>query len=217
MSAHDLVVDATERLFNRKDLSVVDERFGPVYVQHSALGPDGVDGLKGLLASLPETSSYELVRVLADGDLVVTEGVFSGFAPVPLTGYDVWRLDGDRVVEHWDALGPGVARTSPETPTPEDADPSANRKLVTAWIEDVLIGRAQAQEVPAVGFDPTVTYVRLHTVIADRDLVYTRSEGDRGGAVIVNDVWRLEDGRIVERWGLTVPVPANLPHDNGSF
>lgn len=46
---------------------------GPVNVQHSAVNPDGTDGLTGLVAGLPPTSSYELIRVLADGDLVVTE------------------------------------------------------------------------------------------------------------------------------------------------
>ena len=35
--------------------------------------------------------------------------------------------------------------------------------------------------------------------------------------VIVNDVWRVADGRIVERWGLVAPVPPSLPHVNGSF
>src|SRR5690349_13747726 len=104
MSTEAIVAAATERLFNQKDVSAVDDLFGPVYVQHSALAPDGVDGLRGLVSGLTAANGYELVRVIADEELAVTEGVFTGFAPVPLLGYDVWRVVDGRIVEHWDAL-----------------------------------------------------------------------------------------------------------------
>lgn len=221
MSPQELVVDATERLFNGKDLSAVDDLFGPVYVQHSALGPDGTDGLKGLVAGLPPTSGYALIRVLADGDLVVTEGVFQGFAPVPLTGYDVWRVSDGRIVEHWDALGPDGTRAQNDAEPAESAPVDANRELVTEWVRTVLIaGDRSAVDRFATSdalVPDNVTYLALHAVIADGDLVYTRSEGDRDGAVIVNDVWRVDGGTIVERWGLVTPVPATLPHSNGAF
>ncbi|MGH1550436.1 nuclear transport factor 2 family protein [Leifsonia poae] len=220
MSTEDIVVAATERLFNRRDLSAVDDLFGPVYVQHSALAPDGVDGLRGLVSQLTEANGYELRRVLADGDLAVTEGVFTGFAPVPLVGYDVWRVSEGRIVEHWDALGPGaVPAPSASSAVAADTDREANRALVTSWVRDALIDGGDASDAiaPDVERFEDVTYSALHTVIAAGDLVYTRSEGAADVPVIVNDVWRVADGRIVEHWGLVAPVPANLPHGNGSF
>lgn len=221
MTPKELVVDATERLFNGKDLTAVDELFGAVYVQHSALGSDGPDGLKGLVAGLPSTSGYELIRVLADGDLVVTEGVFQGFAPVPLIGYDVWRVSDGRIVEHWDALGPNGTRAQRDTEQAAPTSVDENRELATQWVESVLVGGDSSSIGRFATSDALVpndlTYVALHAVIADGTLVYTRSEGDRGGAVIINDVWRFEGGRIVERWGLVAPVPETLPHANGAF
>lgn len=221
MTPQELVVEATERLFNGKDLTAVDELFGPVYVQHSALGPDGTEGLKRLVASLPSTSGYELIRVLADGDLVVTEGVFQGFAPVPLIGYDVWRVSDGRIVEHWDALGPDGTRARRDAVPAASAPVDENRELATQWVRSVLVGGDHSSIGRFTTSEAVVpndlTYVALHAVIADGNLVYTRSEGDRGGAVIINDVWRFEDGRIVERWGLIAPVPATMPHANGAF
>jgi predicted SnoaL-like aldol condensation-catalyzing enzyme len=225
LSAKEIVVSATERLFNQKDLAVVDEVFGPVYVQHSALGADGVEGLKGLVSRLPETSGYELVRVIADGELVVTEGVFTGFAPVPLTGYDVWRVVDGRVVEHWDALGAGATHAaSGAGVSTGTGDSAANKALVTEWAEKVLVGgdhaAASASVASESGIDVdglTVSYVAIHAVIAEGDLVYTRAEGELDGPVIVNDVWRVEGAKIVEHWGLVAPVPREFPHGNGAF
>lgn len=222
MSTEEIVVAATERLFNQKDLSAVGDLFGPVYVQHSALAPDGIDGLRGLVSRLTEANGYELVRVIADGDLAVTEGVFTGFAPVPLAGYDVWRVEDGRIVEHWDALGP-LAGASVSTNAARDAaaDTDASRSLVSAWVREALIGGAAEAWSDSVASDLRLTegvvYSALHTVIAEGDLVYTRSEGVAATPVIVNDVWRVADGRIVERWGLVAPVPPSLPHGNGSF
>lgn len=227
MSTEEIVVAATERLFNRKDLSAVDELFGPVYVQHSALAPDGVDGLRGLVSRLTDANGYERLHVIADGELAVTEGVFTGFAPMPLLGYDVWRVVDGRIVEHWDALGPlagaGTASSGAPASAPGlagDADVAANRTLVSGWVREALIAGAGDTSTPA---DPRVraaagvAYTALHTVIAQGDLVYTRSAGTTDVPVIVNDVWRVADGRIVDRRGLVAPVPPTLPHDNGAF
>jgi predicted SnoaL-like aldol condensation-catalyzing enzyme len=159
--------------------------------------------------------------VLADGDLVVTEGVFQGFAPVPLIGYDVWRVSGGRIVEHWDALGPNGTRAQIDAPSVDSAPVDENGGLVREWVSRVLVGADRSAIENFATSDALIPsdlrYVALHAVIADGDVVYTRSEGERDGAVIINDVWRVDGGRIVERWGLVAPVPATLPHSNGAF
>lgn len=222
MSTEEIVLAATERLFNQKDLSAVDDLFGPLYVQHSALAPDGLAGLRGLVSQLTDANGYQLVRVIVEGDLAVTEGIFTGFAPIPLLGFDVWRVDDERIVEHWDALGPRVgAGASEGTVADSEADAAANSAVVSAWVQDVLVDGRDRASSPAVaaGVAPAegVTYSALRMVIAQGDLVYTRSEGMTDVPVIVNDVWRVAGGRIVERWGLVAPVPAELPHGNGAF
>lgn len=147
MSAKETVVNATTKLFIERELAAIDEYFGPVYVQHSALAADGVAGLRALASTLPPDFRYEPVRAFAEGDLVVTQGVYSGFGPDPLVAYDVWRVDGDRIVEHWDSLAPLATRTvsgrtqidGPTAATNLD-ETEANKALVLEWAQKVLIG-----------------------------------------------------------------------------
>jgi predicted SnoaL-like aldol condensation-catalyzing enzyme len=63
-------------------------------------------------------------------------------------------------------------------------------------------------------------HVDIKRIIAEGDLVVTHvhittSETDRGLAAI--DIFRLEDGRIVEHWDVVQPVPDKAANENGMF
>ena len=62
-----------------------------------------------------------------------------------------------------------------------------------------------------------LVYKKVHQVVADGDLVFTRAEGEFGEPVVYSDLWRGEDGKIVEHWDVIAPVPAEVPHTNGLF
>ena len=147
MSAKDVVIAATTKLFGEQDLTAIEVYFGSTYTQHSTLAADGLDGLRALAGNLPEGLRYEPVRAIAEGDLVVTHGIYHGFGPDPLVGYDVWRVTDGKIVEHWDALAPVVAQTASgrsqtDGPTePSDLDKTtANKALVAEWVAKVLVG-----------------------------------------------------------------------------
>ncbi|MDN3243125.1 nuclear transport factor 2 family protein [Glycomyces tritici] len=147
-NAKETVLTAAKELFADKDVTAVDRLVAPDYRQHSALAPDGREGLRGLVANLPEGFRYEGARVIADGDLVALHGVYHGFGPDPLVAFDLFRIDGDgRLAEHWDALTPVVehtasGRTQIDGPTAAtDLDKTeANRALVVEFAEKVLKG-----------------------------------------------------------------------------
>jgi predicted SnoaL-like aldol condensation-catalyzing enzyme len=105
VSNKELVVTATTRLFGERDVTAVDELFGPKYVQHSTMAADGVDGLRALVGSLPDAFGYEPARAIAGDDLVVLHGVYRGFGP-PLVAFDIFRVADGRIVEHWDVIAP---------------------------------------------------------------------------------------------------------------
>ncbi|MET3923036.1 nuclear transport factor 2 family protein [Arthrobacter sp. UYEF20] len=251
MTSKAIVIAATTALFINRDLTAIDTYFDPSYVQHSTLVAGGIEGLRALASNLPTDFAYTPVRAYAEGDLVVTQGLYAGFGPAELVGFDVWRVENDRIVEHWDSLVPVAeetvsGRTQTDGPVAAtDLDKTAqNKALVLDWVEKVLVGAdyslltdyvttglyAQHNVEAADNLDgfgaaaaawgadgKLLAYKAVHQVVAEGDFVFTRAEGEFGVPVIYNDLWRIENGKIVEHWDAIAPVPAELPHTNGIF
>lgn len=124
-------------------VEVVDEAR---YIQHNPQTHAGSEGLSALFARLAKTSPrVNLVRVFSDGDFVFghTEYDFS----TRRIGFEVFRFEGDRAVEHWDNIqprrGPNASgRSMVDGPTEAtDLDQTeANRSLVRTLVEEVLVG-----------------------------------------------------------------------------
>jgi predicted SnoaL-like aldol condensation-catalyzing enzyme len=171
MRVKEIVLTAAGQLFGDRDPSAVDRWVSPTYRQHSALAADGPDGLRALVAGLPDGFRYDLHRVLADGDLVALHGTYHGFGPVPLVAFDVFRVEDGKLAEHWDALSPvvtttvsGRSQTDGPTQVTGTADTEANRALVTGFVETVL----QGGKVDTVtDFLSTETYHQHNTDIGD--------------------------------------------------
>ena len=65
-----------------------------------------------------------------------------------------------------------------------------------------------------------MTYTKCHHVIAQGDLVITLAEGTFGGRdVAYYDLFRLEDGMVVEHWDIVADIPPRSAwaNDNGKF
>jgi predicted SnoaL-like aldol condensation-catalyzing enzyme len=99
------VLMAFDTLFNRRDYKTAEGLWSPAYVQHSALIAPGRAGLFGLIKSLPQTLKYENDVVMAEDDLVILHGRFSGTGlPANWIAADIVRLEGGQLVEHWDVI-----------------------------------------------------------------------------------------------------------------
>ncbi|WP_394845104.1 nuclear transport factor 2 family protein [Pendulispora brunnea] len=97
-----------DQLFNKGNLSVIDAFIAPNYIQHSPALADGPEAFRqhliALHANFPQ-SHHAIVRVLAEGDLVLVHG---NAVQVPGTKgqsvMDVFRVAGTKIVEHWDVV-----------------------------------------------------------------------------------------------------------------
>ena len=252
MNAKDVVLSAAGQLFGDKDPTAVDRWVAPTYVQHSALAPDGPAGLRSLVENLPAGFSYDLHRVIADGDLVALHGTYHGFGPDPLVAFDIFRVAGGKLVEHWDALTPvveksisGRSQTDGPTEVSDRSKTDANRSLVTGFVENVLrdgkldaltdylSAESYAQHNVAIGDNLdglsealtalaeqgiTMVYHTVHKVIAEGNFVVTVSEGSFGSVpTAFYDLFRIDNGKIVEHWDITPEIVTDLPHGNGLF
>ncbi|MEV4992460.1 nuclear transport factor 2 family protein [Streptomyces niveus] len=99
----DIVLTAMRELFGDKDLTAIDRYWAEPYIQHSPQMPNGLDTLRDAVPRL-EGFSWEPQRIAAQGDLVFTHSIVHGWAPNPVVIVDIYRLDNERIVEHWDVV-----------------------------------------------------------------------------------------------------------------
>lgn len=116
------------------------------YIQHNLAVADGLAGFGAFLASLPKGSArVNTVRAFEDGDFVFTHTEYNLFGPK--IGFDVFRFEDGKIVEHWDNLQvkPNNANPSQHTmidgpTTATDLDKTAqNKQRVQQFVEDILV------------------------------------------------------------------------------
>jgi len=118
-----LVLAAFDTLFNKRDYVAAERYWSSDYIQHSAHIPPGRDGLFNLIKSLPTTLKYEPGVMVADGDLVIVHGRFSGFgAPVNWIAADILRISDGILVEHWDVIQDEASREQSKSGLPMFGD-----------------------------------------------------------------------------------------------
>ncbi|MNV23854.1 SnoaL-like domain protein [compost metagenome] len=107
----EIVIAGMKGLFITRDVSVIDKYWSPTYVQHNPAVPNGSEVLKGWVGSLPANFKYEPGMVVAEGDLVMMHGRYTGMGPKAMIGVDIFRLANGKIVEHWDVLQEETAKT----------------------------------------------------------------------------------------------------------
>jgi predicted SnoaL-like aldol condensation-catalyzing enzyme len=98
-------------LFNRKDFVAAEKFWSPNYIQHSAHIPPGRDGLFGLIKIAPPELKYENSLIMAEGDMLMLHGRFSGLGqPANWIVVDIVRIENGLLAEHWDVIEDEVTR-----------------------------------------------------------------------------------------------------------
>ncbi len=201
------------------------------YIQHNLMVPDGRDALIGFLPALVQMGTkVNTIRSFKDGDFVVHHTEYFLFGK-PQIGFDVFRYEKGKIVEHWDNLqekaGPNPDGHSMIDGNVEVKDldkTEANKVLVRTMITEVLIGRQYAELPKYVSAD---TYIQHNPHVADgmeglqkagpflarfnyEKVVRVLGQGNfvlamsqiafDGQDAAVYDLFRVDDGRIVEHW-----------------
>lgn len=116
------------------------------YTQHNLGAADGLAGFSELLASLPNGSAkVNTVWVFRDDDYVFAHTEYNFFGPK--IGFDIFRFENGKIVEHWDNLQQTPASANPSGNTMIDGPTKlgdlekteANKALVKRFVGDILV------------------------------------------------------------------------------
>ncbi len=144
-----------------------------------------------------------------------------------------------------DKTASGNSMTDGATEVVDRAKTNENKALVESFVADVLFGKAPdkitdyistetyIQHNPMVGngldglgaalaamakAGQAMTYTDTHLVVAEGNFVFTASEGRLGQQpTAFFDLFRVENGKIVEHWDTVSAIPAEMAHENGKF
>jgi predicted SnoaL-like aldol condensation-catalyzing enzyme len=115
----ELVLEAFDTLFNKRDYATAETFWSPKYIQHSAHIEPGREGLFNLVKSIPATLKYEPGLIVGDGDFVIVHGRFSGMGlPVNWIAADILRIENGILVEHWDVIQDEATEEQPKSKAP---------------------------------------------------------------------------------------------------
>lgn len=223
------------------------------YIQHNLAVKDGLAGFGEVLQALPKGSAKVKVdRVFKDGDFVFAQTEYNFFGPK--AGFDIFRFENGKIVEHWDNLQPIVEKTANghtqfdgSVEITDLSKTQENKTLVKNLVNDVFFGKnpnkiteyistekytqhnpyvkdglsglGEALKSLADAGMPMV-YEANHKVLGEGNFVLSVSEGNfMKKHVAFYDLFRIENGKIVEHWDTIEEIPqeANWKNKNGKF
>ncbi|MGP1515202.1 MAG: nuclear transport factor 2 family protein [Bacteroidales bacterium] len=141
------------------------------YTQHNLSIKDGLTGFGAALSKLPKGSArVNTIRAFQDGDFVFTHTDYNFFGPK--IGFDIFRFEDGKIVEHWDNLVEKPANANPSNHTMVDGTTELidldktimNKTYVEQFVRDVLMG--QAPDKLSSYFDQD-NYIQHNPSIAD--------------------------------------------------
>lgn len=99
-----LVIEVLQAVFVKRDTSIVSTHFSSDYIQHNPLIPNGPESIPPMVAALPPEFQYEMGMVVAEGDLVMAHGRYTGWGSNPMIAVDIFRVVDGKLAEHWDVM-----------------------------------------------------------------------------------------------------------------
>ncbi len=115
------------------------------YIQHNLNVATGLQGLKELFSRLPQDTKVNTVRAFRDGPFVFVHNEYDFFGPK--VGFDIFRFEDGKIVEHWDNLQETPKQPNASGHTMIDGPieatdvekTDANKRLVRNFVEDIFV------------------------------------------------------------------------------
>jgi predicted SnoaL-like aldol condensation-catalyzing enzyme len=102
-----VITEFARMTYIERDPAAALEKFAsPNYIQHNAMLPDGWGAAAAFLTKMysDPNSSFEVQRVLVDGELAALHVRAHPVGRPLLAVIDIYRLENALIVEHWDVI-----------------------------------------------------------------------------------------------------------------
>jgi predicted SnoaL-like aldol condensation-catalyzing enzyme len=102
-------------VFVARNVDAASRYLAPSYIQHNPHVPAGLKGFQDYFRTAfqqtPANFKFQVVKLVAEGDIVVSYNQYSGTdpqgKPFTGTGFDMFRIQNGLIAEHWDQIEPG--------------------------------------------------------------------------------------------------------------
>ena len=213
----------------QKNVAAIDQYWADPYLQHNPVAQSGVAAFRSFMGPFVTQSSfnYRRLRTFAECDLVVVQGQYSGTGVI----FDMFRVANGKLMEHWDSDANQASDAGGATEITDRGATYANREHVKSlytqalitnnttaaadyFANSLVVRRAPTRSGASAFADylaaSQIRYSRLHHIIADGNFVFVLAEGTLNGrAYGFYDLFRLENGLIVEHWDSRRVVPSS--------
>jgi len=228
---------ALDALFVQKNVGAIDQYWANPYLQHNPIAQSGVAAFRSIMGSVVTSGSftYQRLRTFAECDLVVVQGRYSGTGVI----FDMFRVKDGKLMEHWDSDGNQASDAGGPSQITDRASSDNNREQVKAlyanglipnsasatasyFANSLVVRRAPTRSGASAFFDhitaSQIRYTKLHHIIADGNFVFVIAEGTLNNTRYgFYDLFRLENGLIVEHWDSRRVVPGSTMSGLGIF
>lgn len=139
------------------------------YIQHNLGVADGLAGFGAVLHALPKGSAkVNVVRLFQDGNFVFAHTEYNFFGPK--IGFDIFRFEDGKIVEHWDNLiavqaknPSGRTQTDGVTEVTDLDKTAANKAVVTRFVNEIFLNHKHN----FTDFISTTQYLQHNPAVAD--------------------------------------------------
>lgn len=150
VSATSIATSAKNAIFKNYSETEVKKYLHNDYIQHNPNIASGIDPILKILPNLKESKiNVKTHRVFQDGNFVVMHNSFKNAKALgaeEVVSFDIWKVDGNKVVEHWDAITPVVSKTASgrsqidgPTEVVDKHKTKQNKQLVEQLVKEVFI------------------------------------------------------------------------------
>ena len=199
-----IVWEGLDAILKEKSEAGIDANFDERFIQHNPWAKDTSEHLKEMLQM---DFGYKPIRWVSDENIMAYHGYYTAPNPLgdlPLYCTDAWRIENDKVIEHWDALMPisdeqlqkAIAGSGNGEKDVSDETKATNKATVKRFLDHVL-NRGRLDEINSLVSADYVYHHESAGVMTGQEALVGHIQNKHGGRMQHDNKMILASGDLV--------------------